>query len=341
MRIETAVTSISWIPSEAIAGSAKLPFSLGVTHYDQPPPDVLAGSGTVEALRAADRFRFANHLTAWVEVDEGRIVDHGQSGRGTIGASTVKVGRSVTVAAVAFPDIAHPPEVGDGWVRFRHTGGGRTGIPAPRHVKRPPFVQFTAPSAWTTVEITLHADGRAEVGLAGASPFPRHWVYDGTGALALKSGLIDFQDWYRHAFGPHSPWGDEDTPALATVVETALERALSGRIMRGGAAPRIRRVKAGKTLVEQGEAGEELYLLLDGVLAVEVDGERLAELGPGAVVGERAILEGGRRTSTLRALTSCKVAAAREVDLEPGALEELREGHRREERPGPEASPQA
>jgi hypothetical protein len=53
------------------------------------------------------------------------------------------------------------------------------------------------------------------------------------------------------------------------------------------------------------------------------------------VVGERAILEGGRRTSTLRALTLCKVAAAREVDIEPSALEELREGHRREDQPEP------
>jgi hypothetical protein len=335
MRIESSASTITWIPSEAIGGSAKLPFSLGMAHYDQPPPEVLDGPDTLEALRADDRFRFANHLTAWVEVVDGRIVDHGQSGQGTIGSTTMKVGRSVTVAAVPFPDIAHTPEVGDGWVRFRHTGGGRTGVPAPRRVTRPPFVQITAPTAWTTVEITLHADGRAEVGLAGASPFPRHWVYDGAGKLALKSGLIDFKDWYRHAFGKHSPWGDEDTPALATVVETALERALSARIMRGGAEPKIRRVKEGKTLVEQGDEGHELFLLLDGVLAVEVDGERLAELGPGAVVGERAILEGGRRTSTLRALTLCKVAAAREVDIEPSALEELREGHRREDQPEP------
>ena len=34
-------------------------------------------------------------------------------------------------------------------------------------------------------------------------------------------------------------------------------------------------------MVEQGEAGDELYLLLDGVLAVEVDGDEVAEIGPG------------------------------------------------------------
>ena len=42
-----------------------------------------------------------------------------------------------------------------------------------------------------------------------------------------------------------------------------------------------------------------MFLLLNGVLVVEVDGEKLAELGPGAVFGERAVLEGGTRTATL------------------------------------------
>jgi CRP-like cAMP-binding protein len=118
---------------------------------------------------------------------------------------------------------------------------------------------------------------------------------------------------------------------LATAVETALERELSGTIMRGGAEPKIRKIKEGKTLVEQGDAGEEMFLVLDGVLSAEVDGEAVAELGPGSVLGERSILEGGRRTATLRAVTSCKVAVARTVDIEPSVLEELREGHRRED----------
>ena len=61
-------------------------------------------------------------------------------------------------------------------------------------------------------------------------------------------------------------------------------------------------------LVEQGEPGDELYLLLDGVLAVIVDGDEVAELGPGAIVGERSSLEGGKRTATLSARTRCRIA---------------------------------
>jgi hypothetical protein len=331
MRIESSVTSISWIPSEAVTGMSKMPFETGVAHYDAAPPDAIDGAGTLEELRAADRFRFANHLTGWVEVENGKITDHGQGGGGMIGATTMKVGKAVTIAAIPLDDLAPEPETGASSVTFRRTAGGRTGVPAPRRVNHPPFLQITAPLAWTTLELTIHADGRAEGKLSGASPFPRHWVYDAQGKLAAKSGTIDFKEWWRNAFGAHSPWGNEDSPALATAVETALERELSGTIMRGGAEPKIRKIKEGKTLVEQGDAGEEMFLVLDGVLSAEVDGEAVAELGPGSVLGERSILEGGRRTATLRAVTSCKVAVARTVDIEPSVLEELREGHRRED----------
>ncbi len=334
MHLHGSVTSISWIPSEAVRGVMKMPFSIGMAHYDEPPPEALDHDvrDALEGLRAADRFRFANHLAAWIEVEDGRIVGWGQDGDALVGTTTVRAGRSVTVAAVGFETIIPEPERRDGSVCFRQSAGGRTGVPAPRHVSHPPYVQITAPSAWTTLELILHADGRQEMGLAGASPFPRHWLYDHEGRLARKSGMIDFKDWYRHAFGEHTPWGDKDSPALATEVETALERQLSSTIMRGGRRPRIRKVVAGEALVTQGDIGDELFLLLDGVLGVDVDQERLAELGPGAVIGERALLEGGVRTSTLRAVTACKVAVARADDLAPEALAELRESHRREER---------
>ena len=32
------VTSLSWIPTEAIQGSQRLAFDSGITHYDPPPP---------------------------------------------------------------------------------------------------------------------------------------------------------------------------------------------------------------------------------------------------------------------------------------------------------------
>ena len=329
MRIESSVTSVSWIPSEAVTGMTKLPFEVGFTHYDNPPPDVIQD---FEALGAADGFRFANRLGAWIEVENGAVVDHGYSGGAVMGATTVKLGKAARFAAVGFPDIRHDPEVTPTSVRFLQTAGGRPAIPAPRRVSHPPFVQLKGPTVWTTLALTLGVDGSARYELAGASPFPRHWIYDAAGKLAQKAGLTNFKEWYRHAFGRHTPWGDEDSKVLVTTVETALERELSHVVMGGDVKRAIKKVRKGKTLCEQGDAGDEVYLLLDGVLGVEVDGEPLTELGPGAILGERAVLESGVRTSTLRAVTKCKVAAVGADHLDVDALAEISKGHRREER---------
>jgi len=74
MRIEGSVTAISWIPSEAIEGLPKLPFELGVGHYDEPPPDQVSPAD-LGKLRDEDRFREANLLRGWIEVEDGKIVD--------------------------------------------------------------------------------------------------------------------------------------------------------------------------------------------------------------------------------------------------------------------------
>jgi len=328
MRHTSSITSLSWIPSEAIEGSQRLAFDAGMAHYDAPPPETIVD---LQALRDADRFRFANVLEGWVEADEqGNITGFGQGGGGLMGSTTVKLGPMArTFEAIGLPDLTPKPTRGEHWVRFTQTVGGRTGVPAPRPVRRKPFVQWQAPLVWTTLQLTIHADGKVEGQMTGASRFPRHWVYDAEGRLSHKSGLADFKDWYRKSFGKHTPWGDTDSKALVTAVETALERTLSAQIMQGGSKPTIRKVKAGTALVTQGEAGSEVFLLLDGVLRVEEDGVRLAEYGPGALLGERAHLDGGARTSTLVAVTPCRVASVEATELDRGALQELSKDHRR------------
>ncbi len=331
MRHTSTVTSLSWIPSEAVEGSTRLAFDMGFTHYDDPPPDSL---DDLDALRAADKFRFANVLTAWIETDDGgRIVDCGYSGGGLMGATTVSVaGLRHRFQAVALADLQKEPEVGEGWVRFVQTTGGRTGLPAPRRVRRRPYVQWQAPLVWTTLTLTLHVGGSVSTAMSGASRFPRHWLYDGDGRLSHKSGLADFRDWYRKSFGRHSPWGDEDSEALVTAVETALERSLSAQLMDSTTKPRIEEVPAGKTVVRQGDVSDtRVFLVLDGVVRVERDGERLAEYGPGALLGERAHLEDGARTSSVVAVTRCRVASVDADQLDRSSLEELAEGHRRED----------
>jgi hypothetical protein len=132
-RYESSVIAISWIPSEAIEGLSKVPFELGVTHYDQTPPDHL---DDLEELRRTDRFREANELRAFIEVEDGRIVGYGHLGQGHIGATTVRLGpAAIRFPAVHLADIRPDPLVGETSVRFVQTVGGRMGIPTPRPVR--------------------------------------------------------------------------------------------------------------------------------------------------------------------------------------------------------------
>jgi hypothetical protein len=73
--------------------------------------------------------------------------------------------------------------------------GGVVGFPTPRRVRHLPYVQIRPSIPWTTLALTIHADGTIEPRLVGASSFPRHWVYDHTGRLVAKSGFIDYDAW--------------------------------------------------------------------------------------------------------------------------------------------------
>ena len=331
MRIESAITSVSWIPSEAIPGVMRLPFDLGPMHYDDPPGEQIRD---IPALARSGAVRFINELRAWVDVEDGWIVRHGHSGRGWMGRTKLGFGSSKFLyPSIGMSDIRSEPEAGKLSVRFVQTTGGRAAVPLPRKLNRPPFLQIIPPVVWTTLALTIKADGSASSEVVGASPFPRHWIYDESGKLVKKVAVTDFKSWSGDIFGERTPWGNEDSPAFVTEVETAVERELSQTIMRGGTKPQIRKLAAGATLVEQGQPGDELFLLLDGVLSVEVDGKALAEVGPGAILGERALLEGGTRTATLRALTPVRVAVATAEQISAEALAEVASGHRREEKP--------
>jgi hypothetical protein len=322
MRLESSVTSLSWIPQGAVDGFNRLSFGLGVAHFDPPPPEVL---GDLDELAANDRFRFANRLEAWIEVQDDRIIDAGQAGGGRINVTKVGYGpASIAFTPIALPDLRPDPEIGPTSVRFVQTTGGRTGFPTPRRVRHEPYVQIGGPVTWSTLALTIHADGRAEPRLVGASSFPRHWVYDHAGRLVAKSGYIDHDTWWREAFGSHTPWGAEDSAPIVTAVETALERQLSVAVI--DAKPQFRRLKAGRTLVEQGQPGDDVFLLFDGVLRVEIDGKPVTEVGPGAIVGEMALLHQGRRMATLRAVTPCRVAVVPKDRIDRQALQEVAKG---------------
>lgn len=332
MRIERSVTSISWLPSEAVEGIISLPFHLGVTRYDSPPPDQIDDLGELAAKGA---FRFSNHLRAFIDIEDGKVVSSGHLGKGLISGSDVHFGPArLRFSPVLYPVLRPEPTAeGDG-IRFVQTVGGRTSLPSPRRISGTARVHLDAPAVWTTLALTIHPDGTHSHAMVGASSIPRHWVYDTNGRLAQKSALMGFADWYNTE-EPDTPWGGLDGPVLVAEVESSLERKLSRLIMQGTASVQKRSVAAGETLVRQGDPGTEIFLLLDGKLVVEVDEVEIGEVGPGAILGEYAVLSGGRRTATLRAVTRAKVAAIAGTNLDPVDLSALGEEHRRENQQAP------
>lgn len=70
-----------------------------------------------------------------------------------------------------------------------------------------------------------------------------------------------------------------------------------------------RRIDAGDAVFAQGNTGDEFYLLDSGRISVAVDGETVAELGPGDSFGEIALLRDVPRTATVTALTHLSLYA--------------------------------
>jgi predicted acylesterase/phospholipase RssA/CRP-like cAMP-binding protein len=72
-------------------------------------------------------------------------------------------------------------------------------------------------------------------------------------------------------------------------------------------------LSSGQVLAEEGSVAEDVYLIRSGrllALTKSADGELpLANLGPGDIAGELAVLIGARRNATLRAESECEVVA--------------------------------
>jgi CRP-like cAMP-binding protein len=148
-----------------------------------------------------------------------------------------------------------------------------------------------------------------------------------------KAALTRANLWLNTVFGTHTPWGGQDQAPVVAPPETGLERILSEQIMQGETRPAVRALSAGEFLFRQAEEGTSVAVILDGNFEVRVSGKVVGHVGPGTVVGERAALEGGRRTADLCAVTDARVAGAPPGLLSMEQLSELAQGHHREDTP--------
>ena len=306
-------------------------FDSGLSHYDEPPPGEL---GDIEELRAADRFRFANVLRAWIEVsDDGEITGAGYGGGGLMGSTMLKLGGlRYRFQAVKLDDIQREAERSPGWVKFTQTVGGRTGGADAPAGEAPALRAVAAPPVWTTLTLTVHADGTAEPGDYRGQRVPAALGVRADGPAEPQVRPDRLRRLVRQVVRQAQPVGRRGLPGAGDRGrDGAGTDPVGAADARCGQAHAIGPLSAGDVVVRQGKPGTSVFLVLDGVIRVERDGDQLAEYGPGAILGERARSRGGVRTSTLVAVTDCRVASVEASQFDHDALVELSGGHRRED----------
>src|SRR3954463_13162454 len=94
------------------------------------------------------------------------------------------------------------------------------------------------------------------------------------------------------------------TNHLQHLAEIPLFSALSKRdLARIAKASNEITVEAGHVLVDQGDAGREAFLIIEGTATVKRNGRKVGTLVAGNSVGELALLDHGPRTATVTADT--------------------------------------
>jgi hypothetical protein len=317
VRLSATTTCLSWIPPLAVEGTFKLPFALGIAHYDRPPPD---HDPSIDRLLAADAIRFANQLDAWIDVDHERIVDAGTSGQGRIGRTRLRIGPfGIAFTAVPLPTLSQPPEIHGDHARFTQTAGGHTGVAVPHRIPRPPYWRITAPIAWSTVAVTIRADGSSESAMPSASVFPRHYLYDAAGRLVNKTGLMQYRPWIHGLEDTKTPWSGHVEAAVIAGVPSPPERRVTDAILISQP-DRQHHLPAGVLLQERPIRESEVHVLLDGILVLELDTEPVSEVGPGAIFDPLHRTDESKARVRVRASTDCRLAVVPRAELDDEAL---------------------
>jgi len=71
----------------------------------------------------------------------------------------------------------------------------------------------------------------------------------------------------------------------------------------------------GETVIQEGEHGEEMFLIVEGEVEIHRDTESLAVLGRHDYFGEMSILDGEPRSATVTARSDCLLLRLRQSDF--------------------------
>jgi len=112
------------------------------------------------------------------------------------------------------------------------------------------------------------------------------------------------------------------TPLFAEVPEEALSKVATFATLES--------VAEGKTIIREGGYSNDFYVIDDGTVKVEREGEHLADLGPGDVFGEQGLLEKQERSATVIATSPVRLIKIEHWELSrmrqsmPEVVEQLR-----------------
>jgi MFS family permease len=167
------------------------------------------------------------------------------------------------------------------------------------------------------VEETLYVAATALGGVVGAllvAPLGARWAIVLTGvalpalAVALRAPLSAFE---AGAVVPEASFSLLRKISLFSSLPVAMIENLALRAQVGRFGP-------GADIITQGAAADGFYVIDDGRVEVLVDGTMRREEGPGEYFGEIALLRGGPRTATVRALEPVTVLALARDDFLEG-----------------------
>jgi CRP/FNR family transcriptional regulator, cyclic AMP receptor protein len=68
----------------------------------------------------------------------------------------------------------------------------------------------------------------------------------------------------------------------------------------------LKEVAAGQTLFKEGDVGNLMYVLISGTVQISVNNKVVEFAEPGSIVGEMAMIDEGRRSATVKAMSDCR-----------------------------------
>lgn len=122
-----------------------------------------------------------------------------------------------------------------------------------------------------------------------------------------------------------------ETALAKAELMAALSEATRARLAKAGSAVTV---ESGRLLFAKGDKGDALYVLLEGEVEVRISNEagrdvRIAALKPHALIGEMAVLDGGKRSADIAAIRRSRLLrisrdqALAALESEPKALLKL------------------